>query len=680
MGLVALIFLASGLRGADDPLILNREGAALLYKGEYEKALDSFERSRLLHHQRGERQLEAERWVNIGAIHFYQGRYLQAWATYTQASALVQDKDTWAADVRQLIDMNRAALLQKLGRDQDALELYNRVRQRTQGISVAERAQMLSNLGALYRRLGDPYKAIDSEREALGAFQQEKDRDGELGAAKNIAIAQALDFQDYAAARAGFTQVLALALRAGNRREALQARLYLGETHFRDGRREQAEAEWAIALAQARELKAPEEEWKALYGLGRAREDRRLLEDAAGVIETSRAKLGRSALRSGFLADKRDVYDALIERAQGDDEWVRWLERSRGRGLVRLAELRQRLPEDTALLVFWAGRSAGRLRWFTREQTGGAPVRWDRRGQPDPAWLASAPAARRWIIVPDGILASVAFDALPASSGERVIERHETWLLPSVAALHSPAAPRAGWRWPWEPQMLGIGDPEAGALLPGDERWTRLPRAGQELAAAAQHLDGRSQLLERGAARKQALQSAHGYPLLHLATHASADYENPARSRILFAGPEYLYLREVAELDLRGVDLVTLSACETAAGALARGDAPMSLSRAFLDAGAAATVGSLWVVRDEAALIFTQLFYRALGGGAGKAAALRTAKLAMLRRGLPENDWAAFVLTGNGAEPIEPFVSWTQLLTAAAALLIVSGLWLTRRR
>ena len=650
----------------------------MLYRGEYEKALEAFERSRLLHHQRGERQAEAERWVNIGAIHFYQGRYLQAWATYTQAAALVREQDLWAGGVLQLIGMNRAALLQKLGRDQDALEIYTRVRQRTQGISVAERAQMLSNLGALYRRLGDPYKAIECEREALAAFRQEKDRDGELGAAKNIAIAQALDFEDYAAARAGFTQVLVLAMGAGNRREALQARLYLGETCFRDGRRAQAEAEWAIALSLARELKAPEEEWKALYGLGRARDERAVLEQAASVIEASRAKLGRSVLRSGFLADKRDVYDALIERASNDDEWLSWLERSRGHGAVRLAEVRGKLPQDAALLVFWAGRREGRLRWFTRDKSGGAALRWDRRGQPDSGWIASAPAERRWIIVPDGVLAGVAFDALPTPSGQLVIERHETWLLPAVAALHDAAPRRAGWRWPWEFQLLGIGDPETGALLPGDERWTRLPRAGQELAAAAQHLDGRAMLLERQGARKQALQSARGYSILHLATHASADYENPARSRILFAGPEYLYLREVAEFDLRGVDLVTLSACETAAGALARGDAPMSLSRAFLDAGAAATVGSLWAVRDEAALMFTQLFYRGLDTGAGKAAALRSAKLAMLRRGLSERDWAAFVLTGNGADPIEPFVSWAQILGAAAMVLTVLGLWLTR--
>lgn len=673
--------LAAGpIAAGDDPLLLNRQGAELLYKGDYEQALDAFERSRRLHHDRGERQAEAERWVNIGAIHFYQGRYLEAWATYAQAAALAQEGAAWASGVNQLIDMNRAALLQKLGRDQDALEIYNRVRQRVQGISAAERAQMLSNLGALYRRLGDPYKAIECEREALAAFRHESDRDGELGAAKNIAIAQALDFEDYAAARAGFTQVLALALRAGNRREALHAKLYLGETDFRDGRREQADAQWVTALTLARELKAPEEEWKALYGLGRARDDSSLLEQSARVIETSRAKLGRWDLRTGFLADKRDVYDALVERARDDDEWLSWLERSRGHGGVRLAEIRQSLPDDTALLVFWAGRRDGRLRWFTRNQSGAAALRWDRRGQPESSWLASAPAARKWIIVPDGVLAGVAFDALHTPSGARVVEGHETWLLPSVAALHGSTVPRAGWRWPWAPQLLGIGDPETGALLPGDESWMRLPRAGQELAAAAQHLEGRASLLKRGAARKQALQSAHGYSILHLATHASADYEHPARSRILFAGPTYLYLNEVAKLDLRGVDLVTLSACETAAGASARGDAPMSLSRAFLDAGAAATVGTLWAVRDEAALIFTQLFYRALSRGEAKAAAVRSAKLAMLRRGLPEQDWAAFVLTGQGSAPIPAVVTWAQVMYAAAAFLIAAGLLFTRLR
>lgn len=106
----------------------------------------------------------------------------------------------------------------------------------------------------------------------------------------------------------------------------------------------------------------------------------------------------------------------------------------------------------------------------------------------------------------------------------------------------------------------------------------------------------------------------------------------------------------------------------------------MSLSRAFLDAGASATVGSLWAVRDEAALMFTQLFYRALSRGEAKAEAVRSAKLAMLRRGLPEQDWAAFVLTGDGLNPVEPFVSWAQMLSAAAVALILLGLWLTRLR
>jgi len=65
-----LLLAAPAMAASEDPLVLNRQGAELLYKGEYDQALNAFERSRNLHHERGERQAEAERWVNIGAIHF----------------------------------------------------------------------------------------------------------------------------------------------------------------------------------------------------------------------------------------------------------------------------------------------------------------------------------------------------------------------------------------------------------------------------------------------------------------------------------------------------------------------------------------------------------------------------------------------------------------------------------
>jgi len=195
---------------------------------------------------------------------------------------------------------------------------------------------------------------------------------------------------------------------------------------------------------------------------------------------------------------------------------------------------------------------------------------------------------------------------------------------------------------------------------------------------AADVLSGRSDLFLGPDARRQALAESSRYAVVHLATHAAADSENPARSRILFSGPQYLFLRDIPGLNLKGVELVTLSACETDAAVAARGDAPLSLSRAFLEAGSGATLGTLWSVSDQAAAELMSNFYRALSHGDTKAEALREAKLKMIRRGAVLEDWGAFVLTGRGGEPLRPFWSWSALLSAGAVLLIAVALLLSR--
>ena len=110
---------------------------------------------------------------------------------------------------------------------------------------------------------------------------------------------------------------------------------------------------------------------------------------------------------------------------------------------------------------------------------------------------------------------------------------------------------------------------------------------------------------------------------------------------------------EIAMMDLRGTELVVLSACETGLGKVKTGEGVYGLRRAFLYAGARTLVTSLFVVPDAQTRELMQLFYGNLQKGQSKLAALQVARLEMMRQRRQMNGaahpffWASFVLVGG---------------------------------
>jgi CHAT domain-containing protein len=105
---------------------------------------------------------------------------------------------------------------------------------------------------------------------------------------------------------------------------------------------------------------------------------------------------------------------------------------------------------------------------------------------------------------------------------------------------------------------------------------------------------------------------------------------------------------EAAGLDLRGTQLVVMSACDTGLGTVENGEGVLGLRRALTIAGAEAQLMRLWKVDDEATGELIADYYRRLVNGAGRAEALRAAQLGMIRSGRWSDPrfWAAFIPVG----------------------------------
>jgi CHAT domain-containing protein/tetratricopeptide (TPR) repeat protein len=174
-----------------------------------------------------------------------------------------------------------------------------------------------------------------------------------------------------------------------------------------------------------------------------------------------------------------------------------------------------------------------------------------------------------------------------------------------------------------------------------------LPAAPEEARAIAGMFDA-DPLLDATATRAAVMTRLRNSRYVHLSTHGAHDV-NAAVFQSLFLAPDdetdgRLFAHDILALDLRHVEVVTLSACETALGRFDISDNLRGLPASFLLAGVSMLVGTLWPVRSDVAKAFFVAFYERLKGGFAVIDSFRAAQLHVRNDYDNYRDWGAFYL------------------------------------
>ncbi len=589
---------------------------------------------------------------------------------------------------------------------------------------AADRPTVLETAGRLWEAAGDPDRALAEFQQCDALFAGQGDRGGRIDCLAGLARAhRAAGRPAEALAASGDALTLVEGvrpriLRDDLRRSHFAAAQDLYDLHIElllaQGRAEEA---WVTAeRARARSLRdllaAADLADLAGGDAGRLDKSERALQRRLNAAETRRLEASR----------KQDPEEAALQ-ARRVDALIDELETLRGErrrhqapsaaadGTPSLAELRSHLDGDELLLELRLGDERSTLWAVDRDSL--AAVRLPPRHKveeaaskaayvqrsprtvgvdPQPTCdlsrmllggVAERLGERPLILVPDGVLETVSFAALPDPAAEGdcadappLVARHDISYLPSAATLAEQRRrlagrrPAKGWVAVVADPVYGAADrraPDAAAGRGDGTAPLRLRFAGEEADAILDGLPRERTLAAIGfaASRRRVLSGElGGFRVVHFATHGTLDPSRPLwlsdlkLARLDAAGDPVegdLYAHEIYRLDLPA-ELVVLSACDTAAGRYQRGEGLVAgLPRAFLHAGAARVVVSLGEVDDRSGRDLMERFYDGvLHRGEPPARALREAQLALRRARHRPRDWAPFVLQGD-PRPLPPF-------------------------
>ena len=243
------------------------------------------------------------------------------------------------------------------------------------------------------------------------------------------------------------------------------------------------------------------------------------------------------------------------------------------------------------------------------------------------------------VFVPDGILRNLP-PATLHDGKQYLIEQYSVAIAPSLQLTELP--PTSTDRQ--EMLLAGLSQPRQG--------FSSLPGVKQEIEQI-EPLFTSDVLLDDRFTEPNFNRYAERTPfrLVHLATHGQ--FSSEAEDTFVLTWDNRINIDELSRLlrgdskQLRPIELLVLSACETATGDPL---AALGLAGIAVRAGARSTLASLWAVSDEATVSLMTNFYQELAKeNITKAEALRQAQISILRDNTFNHPfyWSAFILVGN---------------------------------
>jgi CHAT domain-containing protein/tetratricopeptide (TPR) repeat protein len=273
---------------------------------------------------------------------------------------------------------------------------------------------------------------------------------------------------------------------------------------------------------------------------------------------------------------------------------------------------------------------------------------------------------RRLVIVPDGMLWDLPFQALVDPAGRYLLDDAAVTYAPSLTALKAMMEVKEKRKGaPARTQLLAMGNPAWGQgqiervkAIYRDEDLGNLPlaetevqRLGRIYGAARSHV-----YIGREARESRFKAEAGNSRVLHLATHGVLNDASPLYSYLLLAGEGnggaedgLLEARELLRMKLNA-ELAVLSACETARGRAGAGEGMIGLSWALFVSGVPTTVLSQWKVESDSTSRLMIAFHQNRQKNLTDAEALRAAALAIRKDPQYQHPfyWAPFITVGAG--------------------------------